>query len=472
MNDIMNICLSSDNNYAPHLATVIISVLKNSPRKSNFRFHIFDGGISDNNKNKILELRNIKNFQLNYYIPDIKKYNEWFDKLPQKTRFSPAMLYRLSIPSLLSNIDKVLYLDSDLIVTSNIQELFEIDVENYYALVRVEHFKNKGNYFNSGVMMINNKLWIRDNLLEKFEDYFINNYEKCMLGDQDILNPVLNNNIKDIGNQYNYYIADRNELKDLNYIKILHYASKFKPWLETTTNKNTIYLYEYWKYFSLSPWFKEEPLKYIRIMIKQEINENKLSNDKISALEKENKLSNDKISVLEKENKLSNDKISVLEKENKLSNDKISILEKYIDKINNEKDNINKKLNNVTNNFKRDIDILNRKINLFDFIFSIYWNYDYLVVIILFIRITFKRESFIKKASWWIPIKKWRDNFRDKFAITRPDQTRPDQTRPDQTRPDLIIPYVSIIYVFIIIQNTKKYNLCCNTKLQHRFFVF
>ena len=451
MNDIMNICLSSDNNYAPHLATVIISVLKNSPRKSNFRFHIFDGGISDNNKNKILELRNIKNFQLNYYIPDIKKYNEWFDKLPQKTRFSPAMLYRLSIPSLLSNIDKVLYLDSDLIVTSNIQELFEIDVENYYALVRVEHFKNKGNYFNSGVMMINNKLWIRDNLLEKFEDYFINNYEKCMLGDQDILNPVLNNNIKDIGNQYNYYIADRNELKDLNYIKILHYASKFKPWLETTTNKNTIYLYEYWKYFSLSPWFKEEPLKYIRIMIKQEINENKLSNDKILALEKENKLSNDKILTLEKENKLSNDKISALEKENKLSNDKISALEKE-NKLSNDRILALEKENKLSNE---------KIIKLVKEISNIHY----------------KINKIINTIAWWIPIKKWRDNFRDKFAITRPDQTRPDQTRPDQTRPDqtrpdLIIPYVSIIYVFIIIQNTKKYNLCCNTKLQHRFFVF
>ena len=53
---------------------------------------------------------------------------------------------------------------------------------------------------------------------------------------------------------------------------------------------------------------------------------------------------------------------------------------------------------------------------------------------------------------------------------TRPDQTRPDQTRPDQTRPELI--YVAITYIFIIIQNIKNYNLCCNLKSQHRFFVF
>ncbi|WP_297247630.1 radical SAM protein [uncultured Brachyspira sp.] len=39
----------------------------------------------------------------------------------------------------------------------------------------------------------------------------------------------------------------------------------------------------------------------------------------------------------------------------------------------------------------------------------------------------------INKLAWWIPIRKWRDNFRNKMLNT--DQTRPDQTRPDQTRP-------------------------------------
>ena len=57
------------------------------------------------------------------------------------------------------------------------------------------------------------------------------------------------------------------------------------------------------------------------------------------------------------------------------------------------------------------------------------------------------------------------------LEMARTDQTRPDQTRPDQTRPDLIIIYVAITYIFIIIQNIKKYNLCCNTVLQHRFFI-
>ena len=49
-------------------------------------------------------------------------------------------------------------------------------------------------------------------------------------------------------------------------------------------------------------------------------------------------------------------------------------------------------------------------------------------------RLKEKEEEYnnlINKIAWWIPIKKWRDDFRNK--ISRPDQTRPDQTRPDQT---------------------------------------
>ena len=75
-------------------------------------------------------------------------------------------------------------------------------------------------------------------------------------------------------------------------------------------------------------------------------------------------------------------------------------------------------------------------------------------------------NNIINTISWWIPIRKWRDSFRNKML--NKDQTRPDQTRPDQTRPNI---YIAIIYIFIIIQNIKKYNLCCNVKLQHRFFI-
>ena len=68
-------------------------------------------------------------------------------------------------------------------------------------------------------------------------------------------------------------------------------------------------------------------------------------------------------------------------------------------------------------------------------LFGIYNTNQYIYILFFGIKLTLKvDEKQINKIAWWIPIKKWRDNFRAKFK--RPDQTRPDQTRPDQTRPD------------------------------------
>ena len=65
-----------------------------------------------------------------------------------------------------------------------------------------------------------------------------------------------------------------------------------------------------------------------------------------------------------------------------------------------------------------------------------------------------KYISIVNKLSWWIPIRKLRDNFRNKMLNT--DQTRPDQTRPDQTRPDLICKeYIYTNNNNIIIINNK-----------------
>ena len=61
-------------------------------------------------------------------------------------------------------------------------------------------------------------------------------------------------------------------------------------------------------------------------------------------------------------------------------------------------------------------------------------------------------NNLVNKIAWWIPVKKWRDNFRNKMLNTdqtRPDQTRPDQTRPDQTRPDQTRP-----------DQTRNNNIC------------
>lgn len=268
----MNICFAADNNYAPYTGTAIASVLKNSLEDEKITFHLIDGGISKENKDKILSLKNIKDCEIKFYIPNIEMYNNWFEKTSTKLYFSPAMFYRLSISTLIPDVDKILYLDSDLIVTGSLRELFLMDLEDYYAFV-VEHLaelekaKNK-KYFCSGFLLINNKLWKENNIEWQFINYYEKNYQTCF-GDQDILNAVLENKVKYIDKKWSF-LADKRyhyESPDLKDAIIVQYLGFEKPWMENC--RTSLLIDEYWKYYQYTPWFRDEPITAFQTILKQ-----------------------------------------------------------------------------------------------------------------------------------------------------------------------------------------------------------
>ncbi|WP_232473718.1 glycosyltransferase family 8 protein [Brachyspira murdochii] len=271
----MDICLSSDDNYAKYMGTVMISILKNSLEDEEIVFHLLDGGISDDNKNKLLSLKKIKNCEIYFYIPDIKKYEEWYLKGNYKD-WSPATFYRLSIPSMIPNVDKILYLDCDVIVNLSLKELFKIDIGNYYALVCREHLK--GDYFNSGVLMINNRLWRDTNIEDVFYEYYNKNYRNYSCIDQDLLNDILKGRVKLIDKKWNFFPVLYNkplEMSINDYIEsnknsIIHYIM-YKPWNTNSTALKSIFLNYYWKYYMLTPW-SEDDKEILNILLKQQDN--------------------------------------------------------------------------------------------------------------------------------------------------------------------------------------------------------
>lgn len=271
----IDICLSADNNYAKYMATTIISILKNSMEDEEIVFHLLDGGISDENKDKLLSLKSVKNCEMYFYIPDIKKYEEWYLKGNYKN-WSPATFYRLSIPSIMPNIDKILYLDCDIIVNLSLKELFKIDIDNHYALVCREHLKS--DYFNAGVLMINNKLWRETNIEEVFSQYYNNNYSKYGCIDQDLLNDVLKDKVKIIDKKWNFFpvLYDKplemsiNDYMKANEKSIIHYIM-YKPWDANSTALKSIFLDYWWNYYMLTPWAKNDN-SIIDILLKQQIN--------------------------------------------------------------------------------------------------------------------------------------------------------------------------------------------------------
>lgn len=115
-----------------------------------------------------------------------------------------ATWYRIFLPELLADVERVLYLDSDLIVVDSLRPLQAIDLsEHYLAAVtnvfQIEHLRRptklglKGplEYFNAGVMLMNLELMRRDDRTAALVEYATRNADKLAWRDQDAVNVVL-----------------------------------------------------------------------------------------------------------------------------------------------------------------------------------------------------------------------------------------------------------------------------------------
>lgn len=277
-----NICLCADNNVVEYMSALIVSILRNSSQDEEFIFHIITSCISEENKNYLNELKNIKNFQLKYYNPiHREKFERWYsEKTPQK--WPVEVFFKLDIPFILKDLDKVLYLDCDMIAVNNFKELFDINMDNYTVaaakdkLISNSHLKkiklNKSNgYFNSGLLLINiknfNTLFPNDTFLEKIDKY-LNNIKIVEYPEQDIINIIFNNKIKPIDSKYNCVSAIVKKDKEVQDTIIAHYTLLKPLYKNAYPQKNKLY-YAFWKYFIETPYFKNNTSKYVNILIEQ-----------------------------------------------------------------------------------------------------------------------------------------------------------------------------------------------------------
>lgn len=246
--------LSSDDNYTFLLGTALCSFFEHNKGD----VYVFDGGISEKNKERLGVLEDKYEFKINYLIPP-----SIFERFPIKS-WSTAMYYKF----LLGRIPapRVLYLDCDVLIRKNIQELFDVDlhgniigaVKDAWPLMR-ENFTTRFEiptpmYFNAGVFLINLDLWRKDGIEDKLFKFARENAEKLEYPDQDVLNAVLWDKCLDIDLKYNF----RPEL-DNGEPTIIHWASA-KPWYRFS---GVPYQNEYINCLDKTPWKKE---KYRKLM--------------------------------------------------------------------------------------------------------------------------------------------------------------------------------------------------------------
>lgn len=294
----MDICLISDNNYVDYLSSLIVSILKNSSIDDEFSFHIIEIDITEYNKKKLIELKNIKDFEIYFYRPE-----KYINKAKILSKFNKYWHYtifiKIFIPIILKDLDNVLFLDSDQIVLSRLSKFYEYDISNSYLLaVRLlEHNlswinsnlenimnglgANKNDYINGGILLFNIKYLYTSITFEELQnkiDYTINYFEKIGIGftEELVFLSIFRNKISyincnvvygtDINNNSPKLIKAIELLESNNKdeINIIHFSAKnIKP-LSNYTNIDYNYNI-FWEYFILTPFFKENIIKYMNI---------------------------------------------------------------------------------------------------------------------------------------------------------------------------------------------------------------
>jgi lipopolysaccharide biosynthesis glycosyltransferase len=250
----MNIVVSTDKNYLFQCIVLIFSVIS-SNKHNNLRFFVLSEDLSESDKQFIIA--HFKNINIVISFVAINSRQIKTANFSEADYISIASYYRLLIPVLLPlEINKVLYLDCDMLVIGDLGELYKTDISNHSAAVSIDFHANdiryynrldliwSHDYFNAGMLLINVDYWRKNNISEKTLVFLDKNKTICTQHDQDALNKVLTGTVKYVSAKFNYIdsyfegydsLLIRKELlpdviQSAETIVTLHYTGSEKPW--------------------------------------------------------------------------------------------------------------------------------------------------------------------------------------------------------------------------------------------------
>ena len=187
-----------------------------------------------------------------------------------KTDISYTVFLRYFVADFVKE-DKALYLDCDLVVTKNLDDLFATDLQDY-PLAAIRDFGGRAYFgreiFNAGVLLIHNALWKQENMTQKLIDLTNEWHDKVDQADQSILNMFFENKWLELDFDYNHIVIHK-QFTDYrlpvgqNYPAIIHYLSHRKPWkdLAAQTYRDVWWYYHNLEWTELGQNYHLHPLQ-------------------------------------------------------------------------------------------------------------------------------------------------------------------------------------------------------------------
>ena len=257
------VVLSTSEEFSPYCAVTIESIIRSKASEDILDFFILYDSLNKVSQEKIAFLKKRDpNISIRFIC-----VNEFLEQYNLSGQIPKQTYFRLVIPEVFKDYDKVIYLDSDLIVRSSLRELFETDLStNLVAAVRdisdistffskktprtnyindVLRLKHPENIFNAGVLLINIKEFRKEYDLRYILEFVeAGNFQ---FQDQDGLNVLCQGKVKFLSQIWNFsadpvddYVFNMSKYAPrevaMDYyesgadFRIIHYIGKNKPW--------------------------------------------------------------------------------------------------------------------------------------------------------------------------------------------------------------------------------------------------
>lgn len=286
---VAHIVYASDDKFAEILGVSLVSLYENSKDMDDIKVYILDSGIMDENKQKIETVcKSYKRSDV-IFIPG-KNISEKLSMNVATDRGSLSQYARLFISSdLPQELNRVLYLDCDIVVKKSIRELWNLDLQGKTIGALMDAFSKhyRGNInlepndimFNSGVMLINLEKWRGGNVENQLLKFIKAKNGRIQQGDQGALNAVLSHDTYCFEPRFNsvtifydftykemliyrrppQFYSEKKVNEAVENPSLIHFTTSFlskRAWMKGCKHR---YADEWLKYKKISPW-KDEPL--------------------------------------------------------------------------------------------------------------------------------------------------------------------------------------------------------------------
>ncbi|MGC6456217.1 MAG: glycosyltransferase family 8 protein [Coraliomargaritaceae bacterium] len=270
------VVIAFDENYITPACVMLSSLFLNAGKWTTYKVFIFsEARVRSIAQSKVSIISGLyPNHVIEWFNP-----NTDFDGAKNRKHLTNPNYYRFLIPSFLPDYEKIIWIDVDTLIRGDLVELYETNLSDHLlGAVRIG-LESAGvneitsdDYFNAGVLLIHNQLWIREKIVEKLKKLIFSHHFKCPT--QDPLNIICHGRTLHLGTNFNTLVFGNAKKENIQkYIlrhgytsfdemkedaTILHYVGEYKPW-----NYAKCYGAEEWmQYHKMLP-LSEFPVSYL-----------------------------------------------------------------------------------------------------------------------------------------------------------------------------------------------------------------